>query len=202
MRIQLLLSFLILTFGCLSTSPEGETIAGTKQLVTTNPPDTTISTDTTLGESQTQPLETDEPIVDDITSTVAPHESPPPETNPPKVYLNGSVGSHKKGDLISYLGVEGRIASGTIEDGKVPTKNLTLLDASNNVVLFFGQKLTDGIYYEMLQYPLHGDVYLKINGKDSGYVFTYDNTKNIDFYISIYYNADKASAQQHIKKKP
>jgi hypothetical protein len=117
---------------------------------------------------------------------------PLPPTEAPIVYADASSGHYKPNDMVSYRGVAGEITTGEIKDGEpigspviITNKGKTLL---NQLKLdnYGGYKEV-----ELLIYPQegdHGEVYLAIDGKDTGYVFKYGSS--IEQYLATMKNPE------------
>jgi len=94
-------------------------------------------------------------------------------------------GTFKTGDKVSYLGEEG-ILTGDIEAGKVTSGNILLTDKTGEISLRYVERdYPDLGHVEMLSYPQRGEkgeVYLEINGVDSGCVFPSGFT--FDLYVA------------------
>ena len=101
-----------------------------------------------------------------------------------------SVGTYTSGDrvYIPEYDIRGIIENGKIEDGKVTSSLLYVLNEQGQTILRYRQMDHFELgHLELISYPQRGEkgeVYIKIDGRDSGCVFPYGFTLD-DYLVNL-----------------
>ncbi len=123
---------------------------------------------------------------------------------PVEEYVDASVGTYKTGDKVSIpeYNIKGTIGYGVMEDGKILSETFIVDDTDGNNIMGYTQigHPTLG-HLEMISYPQRGEkgeVYIEINGVDSGCVFVYSKYLKFESYLSIFNDLDSPDIQKYI----
>lgn len=105
--------------------------------------------------------------------------------------------------MVSYMGINGIIILGEIENGAVTTPALTITDDVGITLMSYSRQTVSGRgEVEMTIFYQERYVTIGINGTDTGYRLRYDKWKGLDDYLLILDNHDSPTFANEILERP